>query len=49
MFMTKNGVKVTFDNNNIRLKENAPPLLVTDKDGNLIEVNFDGYEIKPKG
>ena len=46
-FKTKNGVKVTFDNNyvkNVDFSE-KPPLLVFDDDLNLKEVNFDGYVI----
>ncbi len=47
MFLTPNGVKVTFDNNIILgMEEGDPPLLSFDNDKNLIEVNFDGYRIE---
>ncbi len=47
MFLTPNGVRVTFDNNSILgMEADDPPLLSFDKDNNLVEVNFDGYRIE---
>ena len=44
--ITPNGVKITFNNNHIMgIPEGCPPFFVFDKDGNLTEVNFDGYFI----
>lgn len=46
-YVTKNGVKVTFDNNIIEGADfpKTPPFLVF-KDEELTEVNFDGYLIR---
>jgi hypothetical protein len=47
LFKTTNGVDVTFDNNIItNIDKATKPLLSFDSEGNLIEICFDGYEIK---
>ena len=43
-FITSNGISFQFDNNYVVGTE--VPLFVFDKEGNLLEVNFDGYRIE---